>query len=140
MIERLSVLLHRYIRLNNPDLFLQLEDEGKMQGYLETKIQSIDLPIESSPGSQVEELMMDRLTEDLKPSRFHYIKEILEEEFPDSHQEMGSNGLLVFEIINMVVHCRETLDRFGFSKENEDDRFIRYATIGQLAGYLEANK
>jgi hypothetical protein len=73
--------LYQYIRENNPDILLELEENGSVTKYLSEKVSSLDslfeqLSKESKPAYIIEELCMNFLTEDLKPSRYNYILNI----------------------------------------------------------------
>lgn len=141
MQQLLKQKLRAYLQINNPDLLLKLEGEARLHSYLEDKI-SLVTPMllsfiaDGKPGYVIEELIMTELTADLRPSRFNYIKELLEEDFKDSYLNFLKAGVLTYESINLVEHCREAFDTFSFSEENEDDRLLRYAIIAKVHEYL----
>ena len=133
--------LHDYIRENNPDLLITLQEENRVTDYLHESVASVDelmnqLLAESKAPSVIEELCMDELTRLLKPSRFNYIKEILETEFLKDFERLESNGLLTTELINLTSACDAVFDELQFSIENEDDRTLRYAIMGAVYEYL----
>lgn len=136
----LTEKLHRYIIANNPDLLLSLLRDN-LNRYLEEKVQSV-LPLteqllaEGKPVYIIEEVCLDELTRDLRPSKFNYIKEVLEEEFEEDYLRLKEAGILTYEIMNMVLECQPVLDQLGFSEENMDDRQLRYAVIGTLQDHL----
>src|ERR1019366_1407976 len=90
--------LHRYLKQNNPDLLLQLEDEGKVTEYLSNKIKIVDALLDQQDTKQpsyiIEEACMDILTQDLLPSKYHYICGILEEEFTATYRQFQKSGTL----------------------------------------------
>ena len=53
---------------------------------------------------------MNELTKDLKPSKFNYIVNILEEEFEFAHQQLSKLRLLQYEVMNMIAHCEQFLN------------------------------
>ena len=132
--------LHEYIRENNPDVLLQLEEEGKVTEYLSDKVSSLNaLLIELSreqPAYIIEDTCMDELTQDLRPSKYNYICNILEEEFEDTFQRLVATGLLRFEAINIITHCQSVFEDLNFSEETEDNQFLRYAILGAISDYL----
>jgi hypothetical protein len=133
--------LWAYIVHNNPDLMFDLQEDYSVTRYLDEKVKAImptaeRLLSERKPLYVIEELCVKEMTEELRPSRFLYIREMLEEEFPDDWQRLREDGLLTYEIINMMESCREIFDSFKFSTENEDDRLLRGAIIGQVQEYL----
>ena len=86
MQELLTNKLHQYISENNPDLLLSLEEENKTSSFLTDKVNGINHLIKQlkeahTPQYITEEVCMETLTKELRPSRFNYIKDILEEEF-----------------------------------------------------------
>ena len=135
--------LHQYLRENNPDVLLQLEEEGKVTEYLSNKIKLVDALLQEADKKQpayiIEEAYMDILTVDLRPSKYHYICGILEEEFEATYRRLQSSGTLQFEVINMIKYCLPLFDAIGFTLENEDSRELQYSVTGAIAEYLESN-
>ena len=80
---------------------------------------------------------MDILTQVLGPSKYRYISNLLEEEFESKWLKLNSNGLLRYEIFNLVEHCRENFNEQGFSESTEDSNSLRYAIIGSIGIYFE---
>lgn len=133
--------LWAYIVHNNPDLMFNLQEDYSVTRYLDEKVNGImpmaeRLLMERKPLYVIEELCVKEMTEELRPSRFLYIGEVLEQEFPEDWQRLREDGLLTYEIINMMESCRELFESFSFSSENEDDRMLRGAVIGQVAEYI----
>jgi len=143
MKEILINKLHQYLKDNNPDLLLQLESEGKISSYLSDSVDSLDLLLNydntSQPQYIIEEACMDILTYDLKPSKYNYIHEILEEEFSKTYQTWHESGILQFEAINIVTHCQPVFDEIGFTVENEDSHDLYYAITGAIHEYIQNN-
>ena len=136
--------LHRYLKENNPDLLLQLEEDGKVTEYLSNKINAIEgllnQPDKEQPAYIIEGACMDILTQDLRPSKFNYISAILEEEFDTAYRQLQKSGTLQFEVINLVKYCQLFFDAIGFTEENEDNKELQFAITGAIGEYLERNK
>src|SRR5690349_9859173 len=131
MKETLSIMLFEYLKENSPEVFFSLQQEGSLVSYLSQKMELIDglleeLLIQQRPGYMIEELCMNELTADLKPSRYSYIRELLEEEFISEYHRLLRSGILHFEIINIISVCDPLFEAFGFSEENEEDKHLRY--------------
>ncbi len=143
MQEILLQKLQHYISQNNPDLLFELEQERKLTAYLTEKLNTVKALIaqrgKGQPDFIIEETCMDILTHDLKPSRYNYIREILEEEFEKEFQLLCDTPLLQTEIINMIGYCKEVFDEISFTEANEDDTFLRYNIMGAMSEYLESN-
>lgn len=133
--------LWAYIVHNNPDLMFNLQEDYSVTRYLDEKVNGI-MPMaerllgEHKPLYVIEELCIKEMTEELRPSRFLYLREVLEQEFPDDWQRLREDGLLTYEIINMMESCRDIYESFNFSVQNEDDQLLRAAIIGQVHQYL----
>ncbi|MGJ1501353.1 hypothetical protein [Sphingobacterium multivorum] len=133
--------LWAYIVHNNPDLMFNLQEDYSVTRYLDEKVNGI-MPMaerllgEHKPLYVIEELCIKEMTEELRPSRFLYLREVLEQEFPDDWQRLREDGLLTYEIINMMESCREIYESFNFSVQNEDDQLLHAAIIGQVHQYL----
>ena len=133
--------LYQYIRENNPDVLIELEESGGVTKYLSDKVSTVDslleqLTKENKPAYIIEELCMGFLTEDLKPSRYNYILNILESEFEKIYNKFIKSGIVLYEVCNMIKCCQPVFDDLNFSEENEDNRFLRYAITGVLLDYL----
>ena len=134
--------LHEYIRENNPDLLFQLEEDRKVTEYLSDKINTVSALIKQmdtgEPAYIIEDACMYVLTQDLRPSKFKYISNLLQEEFESAYNQLQEYGTLKFEVINLINQCQSVFDDLNFSEENEDNQFLRYAIIGAISEYFEA--
>ena len=140
MKEILINKLHQYLRENNPDVLVQLEEDSKVSSYLSDKINTLDILLKEYVGQPeyiIEEVCMNELTKDLRPSKFNYITNILEEEFEKEYRFFQESGVLQFEVINLINHCKDMFDMFGFIEENEDRSDLKNIVTGMIADYLE---
>jgi len=141
MQSMLTEKLWAYIVHNNPDLMLSLQEDYSVTSYLENKVAAV-MPMamqflsEEKPQYIIEELCLQAMTEDLKPSRYQYIRSVIEEEFNDDYLRMKENGTLTYEVVNLIEACKSILSDFDFNSENEANRHLRYAIIGQVHDYL----
>ena len=141
MQQTLMNKLHKYIKENNPDLLFQLEEDRKVTEYLADKINTVSALIKQmdtgEPAYIIEDACMDVFTQDLRPSKFNYISNLLQEEFESTYNQIQESGTLKFEVINLINQYQSVFDDLNFSEENEDNQFLRYAIIGTISGYLE---
>lgn len=142
MKEYLTQLLYQYISDNNPDVLVGLENEAGVTDYLNQQLSTVTplLSREGIPPYVMEAECMEILTADLKPSRYLYLSEILEEEFPADHLLFQSLGVLLFEIINLIEYCATAFEEAGFTANNEDDKYIRYLIVGTVSEYLDSKR
>ncbi len=136
--------LRSYLVHNSPDILIRLQHDFSLTQYLEDKVFQVmplaeQLIAEQKPQYIIEELCMDELTKDIRPSRFLYIRGLLEEEFRQTYERFREMGVLTYETINLIDACNPVFDHIGFTEENEDDRQLRYAITGAISGYLEQN-
>ncbi len=144
MQEILIRKLHDYVRDNNPDLFLTLEEENRVTDYLHENVVFIEglidqLVADNKPATVIEERCMEEMTRQLKPSRYNYLKAILEDEFPGEFGRFHHTGILQTEIINLISVCDPVFHELNFSEENENDRYLRYAVVGAVHEYFKVN-
>ena len=137
--------LHQYLIQNNMDLLMSLQGESKVSGYLKDKVDSVgplvdELLAENAPGYIIEERCMDELTKDLRPSKFNYIKSILEEEFGAAYNLLQESGVLTYEVINLIEVCKPEFEALGFTVESENNQHLRYVIIGAIKEYLETKQ
>ncbi|MCK9639215.1 MAG: DUF1896 family protein [Prolixibacteraceae bacterium] len=142
MQEMLKEKLWTYIVQNNADLMLNLQQDFSVIGYLEEKVNGIQslasqLLAENKPGYIIEELCMEELTKDLRPSRFNYILSVLEDEFGQDFLRIKESGLLTYEIVNLISESETVFETLGFTQVNEQDRMLRYAIAGTIRQYME---
>jgi hypothetical protein len=133
--------LRSYIIANNPDLMLQLQQQMGFTHYLEDKIAAVagtmeQLVSEGKPQYIIQELCLKEMTAELRPSRFNYLREVLETEFTETFERFRELGVLTYELTNMIEYCKGLFELFEFSEEREDDRNLRYAIVGALSEYL----
>lgn len=142
MQQLLKEKLWAYIVHNNPDLMHHLQDEYRVVQYLEEKVSAV-MPTALSylekdiPGYAILELCMEQMTKELKPSRYNYIVSLLSEEFEDKYIHLRENGLLAYEVVNMVEYNKEVFDSYHFSEQNETDSNIYYGIAGKVMEYFE---
>lgn len=141
MEDLLKEKLWFYIIHNNPDLMFTLQEDYSVLDYLNEKISSVksileDMLSDGTPKYIIEEICLNVLTEDLKPSRFLYIRSLLSNEFEKTYAAFQESGILTYEIINLMENCKPIFETIGFTKENEEDPTLRNALIGQIADYV----
>jgi hypothetical protein len=137
--------LHEYIRQNNPDVLIPFEEESSTTQYLKDKVEGITDLLEqlkeaNTPAYIIEDVCMEALTKDLKPSKFNYICAILEEDFKTAYHQLQESGILRYEVVNMIADSKPVFDSFGFTEKNEDNRHLRYAVTGSINEYLSKNQ
>lgn len=145
MEEILTEKLYKYIGRNNPDLLQLLQTENRVAEYLIDTLSAIAVMLqqwqaEGKPTYIVEELCMSAMTENLRPSMYNYLINILEDEFAIEYEQMLNNGILQFEVINLIQICNPVFEKLGFTTENEDDKQLYYAITGSISNYLAGNK
>jgi hypothetical protein len=141
MQEILVSKLWRYLAENNPELLFSLGEDREVIRYLEEKVASVEtlsasLQTQGKPNYIIEQICMEALTKDLRPSRFNYLKALLEEEFEADYGRLHQNGTLRYELINLISFCDPLFEALGFSEENENNQTLRYALIGMTEEYL----
>ncbi len=140
MQEQLTNKLHAYLVNNHLDLLISLQEDHRLNSYLKTKVASVQelcdtLTAEKRPNYVIEALCLEDLTRDLRPSRFNYVKNLIEEEFEAEYEKMRENGILTYEVINLIGACEPVFEVFGFSEDSEDNKELRYAVMGMIAEY-----
>lgn len=134
--------LHSYMVQHHTDLLIALQEDHRLSHYLGSKVDSIsglieDLQNENRPNYVIEALCLEELTRDLRPSRFSWMRELLEAEFPQAYQNMNRSGILTYELINLTGACEPIFEIFGFGEDHEELPALRNAVTGMIAEYLE---
>lgn len=141
MKAQLKQKLFDYIVDHNPELVLKLQEDFKVGAYVEDKATAVMGKVKQwlSDGVQtleVEEMALSEMAAELRPSRYLYLKNVLEEEFEREAEAFAEAGVLTYELVNLIEHCKETFNTFQFSEENQDNRKLRYLIIADIADYL----
>ena len=139
-----SILLEKlraYIVINNPDLVEQLQAKYSVTQFLEDKVTTVmpmvvRLTAEGKPAHVIEELSLNEMTKELRPSKFNFIQNVLETEFEADYKRLFAMGVLTCETVNILISCKDIFESYAFSEANKDNRFLRYAIIAAIHDYL----
>ena len=136
--------LLEYIIQNNPEVIFASQESGKrLSDYIEEKVKSLNgfmepLIAQGKPLYDIEKLCMDELTKDLRPSKFAYIRQLLEEEFEPHFARLRENGSLTYEIVNLIKVCSRAFEAIEFSEENKHSRVLHYAIREMIHDYFQS--
>lgn len=124
-----------------PEVILLFTENGSLQQYLEDRITTIDPLIdellqEDMTNEEVITLCMEQLTAGFGPSKYKYLSEVMEQEFPEEYEQFSQAGVLKFEVTNLIVACIAAFDAFEFSLDKLDDTFMRHMIIAEMHDYL----
>jgi hypothetical protein len=141
MQELLINKLHEYLMENNPDILLELEEKNTVTLFLTERVNAVtnlllQLQKEEKPAYISEEICMEELTKEFRPSKYNYIVKLLEEDFEFAYQQFQKTGALVYEVANIIGYCEPVFESLQFSEENEDNRLLRYTVTGIINEYL----
>lgn len=141
MEELLKLKLRSYLAQNRPDLLISLQQTGSTGAYLDDKMAQLNglperLLDEGKPPYIITELCMAALTADLGPSRFHVLSAIVDEDFLPIADTLRVNGLLTYELLNLLHVCEPVFEELG---TDEDNRMLRYALTGTIQDYAQQN-
>lgn len=134
--------LHSYIIQNNPDLLLSLEGESRISHYLQEKVASLNPLIERLVDEErapyfIEEECMDILTRDLRPSKFHFLSDIMARAFPNIYFQFHEAGVLTYELSNIIALTIDLFEEHGFTEDMENDPGFEQVIIWSMAAYLD---
>ncbi len=145
MKEILIIKLLEYIREYNPDILFALKAEDKLRLWLYSKADTVEslwqqMEMDKQPAYIIKEICLNELTWELRPSRYNYILNLLEQEFKNDYTILVKSGVLQHEVVNMIGYCDSVFNDLIFSEDNEDNHFIRYAICGAMSEYLDSNR
>lgn len=142
MLQHLSILYLDYLKSHHPELIMEWQQAGALKESIEQDLRRVKPLLQELSAYQLhpDDLLQQCLAEliaALPPSRSDYITELLSSEFEQLHEELLSSGLLSYECMNLIQHCKPVFEKLNFSLVNEDDPFIRYAVIGAISDYFQ---
>lgn len=134
--------LRAYITVNNPDLLLKLQGDYSINQYLEDKISKampliLDLLGRDKPGYVIEELVLNELTADLRPSRYVYVQQAVKDGFPDEFEKLKTLGVLQHVTLDILEQCQKVFDDKNFNERNKDDFIIKALVRSKIREYLK---
>ncbi len=135
--------MYQYISDNYSDLLNTSEDDEELKKYIINIASSNTLPDELSarqPTYILDERCITILMQELGPSKYNYISNVLATEFENIYAHLQQAGVLKYEVINLVSYCQPVFDAFDFSEENEDSRELLSAITGSVSEYHEEKK
>ncbi len=137
MSDKLQGLLLGYIRENNPDLLFQLDEDDALHAWVIEKIREVEMVLQQSKPSVIpDNEFMDLMTADLKPSKFHYVRDLLEDQFSEAFDGMLEAGTLRFDIIQIIGLCSELFEEMPLRENIEENTQLDHAVKKVIDGYL----
>lgn len=141
MQQRLKQKFWAHIIVNNPGLILELERDDQLSAYLESKIASVlplldQLTSEDKADYIIEELCIHQLVAEMRPYRFNYLWNVLEQEFSSTFKTWEQDGILTYELINLQQYCKDTFDALGFTMDDAYEDQVYNAVTGMINEYL----
>ncbi|MWB94942.1 hypothetical protein GON26_11230 [Flavobacterium sp. GA093] len=133
--------LWEYIIHNNPELMYKLQDKYGVSEYLEDKVKSVlvladEMLSECTPREIIEEICLNLLTTELKPSRFTYLSSLLFEEFEGTYVDFARSGTLTYEVLNIMGACSELFETNNFTAGSNTDPNFKNTLIPKITDYL----
>lgn len=132
--------LHQQLVDNYPDLLLSLQEENKVSEFLDKHLANLDdlpdrLLAEGKPPYIVEELCMDAFSQCLGPSKYNFLCSILLEDFEQQQADWIEQGILVYEVVNIIQTCGDLLADGELTEERKDDPDYRAAISEKIREY-----
>lgn len=135
MSDKLQGLLLGYIRENNPDLLFQLDEDDALHVWVLEKIREVEMVLQQSKPIADHEFL-DLMTADLKPSKFNYLRDLLEEEFPEDYERLKESGMMRYEIVHLIHLCSYYFETMPISEDPDENRQLDYAVNGVITDYF----
>ena len=138
------ILLSRcydFIKENHPDILFAFETETEVELYLDKMVQQVlpraeALKQKRLPAHRIEEFCLREVACQLGPSRFHFIKNILKDEFTKEYTELSRLGILRYEISTLIRSCTAYFELFGFFEQEEKNKNLRYVITRFLSDHF----
>ena len=138
MTNKLQGLLLGYIKENNPELLLQLEQDDALHTWVMEKIQEVELVLNNAKPTLLNETeYMEILTADLKPSKFRYVRDLFETEFTNDYERMVEAGTLSYELVNIVSACHQLFEDMPII-EGMENPHLDHAVARVINDYLQS--
>lgn len=141
MYKELAIKFHRFLAEHSPEILHDLEDQGMVTSYVQDKVDEVKalavlLKEEGTPAYVIEEACLSALKAEYLPSKFQYLREVLETEFEIEFNRMWELGTLKYELLNMLSETEGTFAEYNYSLDTEDSEELKNTIIGQVHEYL----
>ena len=130
-----------YIIIHNPELMYHLQEQYLVGSYLQRKVNEVLPQAQEMRANGVDvctilEACIEELTQELKPSKFQFVRRVIQEEFPAEYQLLSSTYMLDYEVLNIVDASWDIFQQFGPYCERENSKIQRYAVMHQISTHL----
>jgi hypothetical protein len=137
MSDKLQGLLLGYIRENNPDLLQQLDEDDALHAWVIEKIREVEMVLGDAKAACMPDTeYVDLMTADLKPSKFHYMRDLLEDQFSEDFDQLLQAGTLRADIIQMIAACGNLFEEMPLREIVEENVQLDYAVKRVISNYL----
>ena len=121
MQESIQRKLQGYINTNCPGMIDLLSED--LKNYLEEKTEGVkneleELIAKGTPAYIIEEQVMNLLVNDLATEPIDYIKDILQEDFLSNYNQFLEDGILQYELRNILSLCQPLFEAFQDEENN----------------------
>ncbi|WP_157370205.1 hypothetical protein [Aquiflexum balticum] len=120
--DRLTGLFRKYIAENNPDLIVRMEGNESMKRYISDKVSTSmvlakTLKEQGSTDTEILDTCLESMVSDLKPSKFRFVKDLMEKNFKKKYDQLTETGVLTYEIINIIENHDHLFEKHGFREK-----------------------
>ena len=137
MNDKLQGLLLGYIRENNPDLLYQLDEDDALHAWVTEQIREVELVLGNAKATRIADTAyMDLMTVELKPSKFHYMRDLLEDQFVEDFNRFLASGELRYELIELIGLCNPFFEAMPLQEDIHENRQLDHAVKGVISQYL----
>lgn len=124
--DRLTGLFRNYIAENNPDLIVRIEGNESMKRYISDKVSTAmvlakRLKEQGSSEDEILDTCLESMVTDLKPSKFRFVKDLIERKFKKKDDQLTEAGVLTYEIINIIENHDHLFEKHGFNDREGDN-------------------
>jgi len=127
---------------SHPDLIAEMGDN--IEEFILQRSSTAENILEDSLKKGVhmdiaQEVAFNELFYGLKFSKYDYILNIFEENFPEKHQILIDNGQLKNQIILYIKLCSEIFNKYNINDNFPGDKHLDYEILGTIEFELEKN-
>lgn len=135
--------LRSYIIQNNPDMLFKLQEDFSLVDYVETKIDLVrptisQLLAQGKPQYIIEEICLEEMTSELRPSKYQFLYNLLEEDFEEDFHRLRVEGILPYEIANLIEVLAIDFENHQLDPSTKEfDSNFRYFILPRIQQYLK---
>jgi hypothetical protein len=140
--ENLIKLFMAFISENNPDVIVSIGSTGSMKRFVRDKAEvamdlAKNLKERGLPESEILDACFESMVKEMKPSRFNFLKDLIQNHFPEKLKRYSETGVMTYEIIQVIESHGHLFEKYRFGETETKNDLLETEFVGILFDRFE---